>query len=141
MTLLNYSDYSCEYIIEPLLLTSLLLLPISVMYYKKKYFVLSFLIFINGIASYIYHFKKDHYSIKEDKNNGIIFDVITTCLSFILSLYAAKNLSTTNKYNLCVIVLFAIIFYSLNYWYKSYNYHLLWHIFVLLGQSFLVSKI
>ncbi len=147
-------------ITEPLLLTSLLILPISLIYFYKKYYLLAVLLFLNGIASYIYHRKQGekhwdeksgekHLDEKLDEkylndisyNNAFIFDVVSSCISFILSVFIAKNLQTQQKYNLLILVIITFSFYGLNYYYKKYNYHLAWHIFVLLGQLFLALNI
>ena len=143
-----------KYIIEPLLLTSLLLLPISFLYLHKKYYLIATAIFINGIASYIYHLKQNNNiwnekpeEKSEEQFNKIsykksyIVDIISTCISFILSLYLAKDLPKKQKYNLSLIVIITLFFYGLNYYYHSYNYHLVWHTFVLIGQLFLALNI
>ena len=174
----DYNDFNIKYIFEPLLLTSLLLLPISFIYFNKKYYLLAALIFFNGIASYLYHLKhhdehlyqdEDHkpdeklnekpdekpdeksdeksdekpdekpYEILENK--FYVFDCLSTCTSFILSFYLAKDLSKNKKYKLSILVLIAFIFYGLNHYYESYNYHLIWHIFILLGQLFLALNV
>ena len=138
-------------ITEPLLLTSLLILPISFIYFYKKYYLLAVLLFLNGIASYIYHRKQGekHWDEKSDEksdekylndisyNNAFIIDIVSSCISFILSVFIAKKLQTQQKYNLLILVIIALYFYGLNYYYKKYNYHLAWHIFVLLAQLFL----
>ena len=138
------------HITEPLLLTSLLLLPISLMYFYKKYYFLAGSLFLNGIASYLYHYKKDYAYLNkksDDKSDEekykkyLLFDVVISCISFVLSLYLAKKLSKHKKYKLLVILIIAFFFYILNYAYKDYNYHLAWHIFVLLGQLFLVLNV
>ena len=140
-----------KHITEPLLLTSLLLLPISFVYFHKKHYLLATSIFINGIASYVYHLKQhnEYWNNKPEEKSEenseenldkkfYILDVFSSCISFILSLYLAKDLPKKQKYNLSVIVFIAFLFYVLNCNYRSYNYHLAWHIFVLIGQLYLV---
>lgn len=51
-----------NYVLEPMLLTSLLLLPISFIYLKKKYYILAILIFFNGIFSYLYHLDQNKHN-------------------------------------------------------------------------------
>ena len=150
-------------ITEPLLLTSLLLIPVSFIYFHKKYHLVATSLFLNGIASYIYHYKHIGYfsnnkadddkadddKADDDKadddgkfyeisdRRSYILDVVATTITFILSLYLAKDLSNKKKYNLSIIVSIAFFFYLLNLYHKNYNYHLAWHVFVVLGQLFL----
>ena len=141
-------------ITEPLLLTSLLLLPISFIYFNKKHYLIAISIFLNGIASYIYHLKhnNDYSNKKSDKKSNkktdisldktpYLFDMITSHVSFILSVYLAQKVSKPQKYILLILTAMAFLFYGLNLYYNSYSYHLTWHIFVLLGQLFLALKI
>ena len=156
------------YVFEPMLLTSLLLIPISYIYLKQQYYVLSFLIFFNGIFSYIYHLNQNndnHYyecckkkdtdekeyededkdmqqqikdELKEKKNDfDLVLDRTTSILSFLFSLKATLEVDSVSQIMIAVLSLFALSFYYLNCQYKNYYYHLLWHVFVLLGQLIL----
>ena len=49
-------------ITEPLLLTSLVLIPVSFIYFHKKYHLVATSLFLNGIVSYIYHYKHNNNS-------------------------------------------------------------------------------
>jgi len=65
-----------NYFLEPMLLTSLLLLPISFIYFKKKYYILAILIFFNGIFSYLYHLDQNKHKCGE--NTSITSSTLAT---------------------------------------------------------------
>ena len=152
-TIIENVCFKTNCFIEPLLLTSIILLPISLIYFKKKYYLLSFIIFLNGVASYFYHLKQIYLKQVNQKqvnqkqvnqkqvNEFYKYDSILSVISFLLSLFLAAKLNKKNKYYLSFIVILAFLSYILNYYYESYNFHLIWHLFVFLGQLFLALKI
>ena len=141
-TIIENVCFKTNCFIEPLLLTSIILLPISLIYFKKKYYLLSFIIFLNGVASYFYHLKQIYLKQvnKKQINEFHKYDSILSVISFLLSLFLAAKLNKKNKYYLSFIVILALLSYILNYYYESYNFHLIWHLFVFLGQLFLALK-
>ena len=131
-------------ITEPLLLTSILLLPIAMLYFNKKYYLLSLFLFLNGIASYFYHLEQINLMNKKKKTEINVFhkyDAILSVISFLLSVNLTRNVSKESRFILGLNVMFAFVFYCLNYYYQSYDYHLMWHTFVLIGQLYLVIKL
>ena len=141
-----------NYFLEPMLFTSLLLVPISFIYFKKKYYILSILILLNAIFSYIYHLDQccHNYDTEKDSENNkkitkdqlyLYLDMIISITAFIFSLRLALKLDLKTQRKLLLIVIIAFSFYYLNLRFESYNYHLFWHISVLLGQLLLSTSV
>ena len=91
------------------------------------------LLFCSGISSYIYHY--------DNTDKFLYYDTFFSVVSFIASLYLARRLLVKNLYELIIIVIAAFVYYILNYIYKEYYYHLMWHIMVVIGQLYLVTNV
>ena len=122
-----------KYILDPLLLTSILLSLISILWLREKQYIMAGLLFCSGISSYIYHY--------DNTDKFLYYDTFFSVVSFIASLYLARRLLVKNLYELIIIVIAAFVYYILNYIYKEYYYHLMWHIMVVIGQLYLVTNV
>ena len=122
-----------KYILDPLLLTSILLSLISILWLREKQYIMAGLLFCSGISSYIYHYDKT--------DKFLYYDTFFSVVSFIASLYLARRLLVKNLYELIIIVIAAFVYYILNYIHKEYYYHLMWHIMVVIGQLYLVTNV
>lgn len=122
-----------KYILDPLLLTSILLSLISILWLREKQYIMAGLLFCSGLSSYIYHY--------DNTDKFLYYDTFFSVVSFIASLYLARRLLVKNLYELIIIVIAAFVYYILNYIYKEYYYHLMWHIMVVIGQLYLVTNV
>ena len=122
-----------KYILDPLLLTSILLSLIAILWLREKQYIMAGLLFCSGISSYIYHY--------DNTDKFLYYDMFFSVVSFIASLYLARRLLVKNLYELIIIVIAAFVYYILNYIYKEYYYHLMWHIMVVIGQLYLVTNV
>ena len=122
-----------KYILDPLLLTSILLSLIAILWLREKQYIMAGLLFCSGLSSYIYHY--------DNTDKFLYYDTFFSVVSFIASLYLARRLLVKNLYELIIIVIAAFVYYILNYIYKEYYYHLMWHIMVVIGQLYLVTNV
>ena len=86
-----------KYILEPMLLTSIMVSLISILWFQEKQYIMAGLLFCNGISSYIYHY--------DNTDRFLYYDIFFSVSSFICSLMLARRLLVKNLYELLMIVL------------------------------------
>lgn len=122
-----------KYILEPMLLTSIMVSLISILWFQEKQYIMAGLLFCNGISSYIYHY--------DNTDRFLYYDLFFSVSSFICSLMLARRLLVKNLYELLMIVLVAFVYYTLNVIYDEYYFYIVWHIMVIIGQLYLVRNV
>ncbi len=122
-----------KYILDPMLLTSILVSLIGLLWIREKQYIMAVLLFLSGISSYIYHY--------DNTDRFLYYDIFFSVTSFIYSVYLARRLSVKGLYELTTIVIVAFLYYILNILYHEYYFHLMWHIMILIGQMYLFNNV
>ena len=122
-----------KYILDPMLLTSILVSLIGLLWIREKQYIMAVLLFLSGISSYIYHY--------DNTDRFLYYDIFFSVTSFIYSVYLARRLSVKGLYELTTIVIVAFLYYILNILYHEYYFHLMGHIMILIGQMYLFNNV
>jgi len=122
-----------KYVLDPMLLTSILVSLIGLLWIREKQYIMAVLLFLSGISSYIYHY--------DNTDRFLYYDIFFSVTSFIYSVYLARRLSVKGLYELTTIVIVAFLYYILNILYHEYYFHLMWHIMILIGQIYLFNNV
>ncbi len=122
-----------KYVLDPMLLTSILVSLIGLLWIREKQYIMAVLLFLSGISSYIYHY--------DNTDRFLYYDIFFSVTSFIYSVYLARRLSVKGLYELTTIVIVAFLYYILNILYHEYYFHLMWHIMILIGQMYLFNNV
>ena len=122
-----------KYVLDPMLLTSILVSLIGLLWIREKQYIMAVLLFLSGISSYIYHY--------DNTDRFLYYDTFFSVISFIYSVYLARRLSVKGLYELTTIVIVAFLYYILNILYHEYYFHLMWHIMILIGQIYLFNNV
>jgi len=122
-----------KYVLDPMLLTSILVSLIGLLWIREKQYIMAVLLFLSGISSYIYHY--------DNTDRFLYYDIFFSVTSFIYSVYLARRLSVKGLYEISTIVIVAFFYYILNILYHEYYFHLMWHIMILIGQIYLFNNV
>ena len=122
-----------KYVLDPMLLTSILVSLIGLLWIREKQYIMAVLLFLSGISSYIHHY--------DNTDRFLYYDTFFSVISFIYSVYLARRLSVKGLYELTTIVIVAFLYYILNILYHEYYFHLMWHIMILIGQIYLFNNV
>jgi len=122
-----------KYVLDPMLLTSILVSLIGLLWIREKQYIMALLLFLSGISSYIYHY--------DNTDRFLYYDIFFSVTSFIYSVYLARRLSVKGLYEISTIVIVAFFYYILNILYHEYYFHLMWHIMILIGQIYLFNNV
>ena len=122
-----------KYVLDPMLLTSILVSLIGLLWIREKQYIMAVLLFLSGISSYIYHY--------DNTDRFLYYDIFFSVTSFIYSVYLARRLSVKGLYELTTIVIVAFLYYILNVIYDEYYFHVMWHVMVVIGQLYLFNNV
>ena len=122
-----------KYVLDPMLLTSILVSLIGLLWIREKQYIMAVLLFLSGISSYIYHY--------DNTDRFLYYDIFFSVTSFIYSVYLARRLSVKGLYELTTIVIVAFLYYILNVIYDEYYFHLMWHVMIVICQLYLFNNV